>query len=37
MMPRYALLADGVAYRIMSAPERLYTPDTPQAGAARAA
>lgn len=37
MMPRYALLADGVAYRIMPAPERLYTPDTPRAGAARAA
>jgi hypothetical protein len=37
MMPRYALLANGVAYRIMSAPERLHTPDTPQDGVARAA
>jgi hypothetical protein len=37
MMPRYALLAGGVAYRIMSAPERLHMPDTPQDGVARAA
>jgi hypothetical protein len=37
MMPRYALLAGGVAYRVMSAPERLHTPDTPQEPVARAA